>query len=194
MERIMKKTATFWEGVTIALIASIVGSIVYVALSSFLTEDLVIRLLISGLTIAYLLYLLARTKECVGRISVLFLWLIFIGALWVFPPPLSLFLIAHIFTVWLTRALYFCASLISALADLGLNAFSIAAAFWACHHTGSVFLSLWCFFLVQALFVCIPGGAKKSSPGNSTSAGHDAEFNRAYWAAEAAIRNLSTYD
>jgi hypothetical protein len=194
MERVMIKTATFWEGITIALIASVVGSIVYVALSAFIIEDLVIRLLISGLSIAYLLYLLTRTKECVGRISVLFLWLIFIGALWIFSPPLPLYVIAHIFTIWLTRTLYFYASLFSALVDLGLNAFSVAAAFWACRHTGSVFLSIWCFFLVQALFVCIPGGAKKSSPDNSTSANHDAEFNRAYRVAEAAVRKLSSYN
>ncbi|MGH8652343.1 MAG: hypothetical protein ACREYE_09290 [Gammaproteobacteria bacterium] len=45
---------------------------------------------------------------------------------------------------------------LSALADLGLNALGLTAAIWAVKQSGSLFASIWCFFLVQALFVAIP--------------------------------------
>ena len=158
------KTATFFEGVGFALLASIIGSVSYFALSLLLPESLIIRLLISAFTIVYLVYLFSRTRERVGRATIMLLCLMLIAALWVLSPPLSLFLMAPVFAIWLTRSLYFHSSLFSALADLGLTAFSLAAAFWACHHTGSLFLSLWCFFLVQALFVFIPSTKKPASP------------------------------
>ena len=71
-------------------------------------------------------------------------------------PPLLLYLALHVGLLWLVRALYHYASVLSALADLGLNGMALAAAVWASTHTASLLLSTWCFFLVQALFVAIP--------------------------------------
>jgi hypothetical protein len=186
--------ATFFEGVVVAFLTSIVGSVSYFILSSFLSEDCVLRLLISGMAIVYILYLFSRTQERIGRISVLLVWFMLMTALWVFLPTFTLFLTAHIIAIWLIRCLYFYTNLLSALADLGLNVFSIATAFWACHHTGSVFLSIWCFFLVQASFVVIPTGKKQPNPDYEAAPNNEDEFNRAYRAAEAAVSKLSSFN
>jgi hypothetical protein len=194
MERIMKPFS-FWHGVVFALAAGVTGSISFYALSFLLSEDGVIRCLISTLTLAYLLYLLSKSKERTGRITVLFTWCLLCATLWFFGLPISLFFIVHALAIWLVRALYFHTGLFSTLADLGLNAFSIAAAIWACHHSGSVFLSIWCFFLAQALFVAIPAVADKSSKSGQTgNAVNETEFKRAYQAAETAARKLSTFN
>lgn len=184
------KTVTFWEGVVIALLASVVGNIGFFALTFFCTDDFTLRMLISGLASAYLFYLFSRSRERTGRIIAMLSWLILIGALWFFYPPLSLFLIFHVLSVWLIRCLYFYRSLLACLADLGLTALSVASAFWALYHTGSLFLAFWCFFLLQALFIYIPTGAKHPNPEIASKS--ETDFKRAYQAAESAVRKLST--
>lgn len=185
---------TFWEGVVIALIASVIGSIAFFALSVLFSEDCTIRLLTSGLAIAYSLYLLSLSQERTGRVTVMLTWFVLVMALWLFSPPLSLFLILHVFVIWLIRSLYCYASLFSSLADLGLNALSLSSAFWALHHTGSLLLTFWCFFLVQALFVYIPTGIKRPRPDKENIVNSESTFNHAYQTAEAAVRKLSSYN
>ncbi|MFW5450616.1 MAG: hypothetical protein ACKE9I_03360, partial [Methylophagaceae bacterium] len=81
---------------------------------------------------------------------------------------------------------------ISSLTDLALNGFSVAFAFLVASHTNSLFLTLWCFFLSQALFVIIPKNIKKSALNKSTSFDNDDNFQHSYRAAETAVRQLST--
>lgn len=187
------KKFTFWNGVVIALLGSLMGSIGFYAISFLFSEDSAIRLLSSGLAIAYILYLLSKSQEPIGRITVLSIGFVLWAMLWVFYPPFILFLVLHVLAIWLVRSLYGYASLFSALADLGLNVLSIAAAFWALHHTGSLFLTLWCFFLAQALFVFIPTG-KRPYPDKTNLSNDEADFKRAYQTAEAALRKLSTHN
>ena len=186
------KNATFFEGIMIAIISSFIGSIAYFALSTIFSDSIIIRLLISGFGLAYLLYLLSRSRERIGRISVILIWSVMVITLWFFWPPITLFILFHMIAIWLVRSLYFYSSLFSALADLSLHGLSIAAAFWAASHTGSLFLTIWCFFLTQALFVLIP--TQLSSKSNkSIPINNDAQFQRAYQAADAAVRKLSTH-
>jgi hypothetical protein len=93
--------------------------------------------------------------------------------------------------VWLIRSLYFYSSVLSALADLALNALSVIAAVWAVRQTGSVFLSFWCFFLVQALFVAIPAAMQRNKHGPAEAESED-RFQQAYRVAESALRNLTS--
>lgn len=188
------KTVTFWQGVVVALFFSIIGSIGFFALSALFSEDFAVRLLISGLAIAYSLYLLSRSPVRVGRITVLSALLLLLILLWLFYTSLSLFLIFHVLAIWLIRSLYRYAGIFSSLADLGLSALSIASAFWALHHTGSVFLTFWCFFLVQALFVYIPAGLKSKTSENTVIPDSQSNFKHAYQAAETAVRKLSSYN
>lgn len=184
---------TFWDGVVIALLGSSIGSIGFFALTFLFSEDGAIRLLISGLAFAYILYLLSRSRERIGRITVMSIWFILLVMLWLFYPSLTLFVVFHVLTIWLVRSLYGYASLFAALADLGLNALSITFAFWALHHTGSLFLTLWCFFLAQALFVYIPTGIKRPNSDKAVIPNSESDFKRAYQTAESAVRKLSTF-
>ena len=186
------KTVTFFEGVVIALLASLFGSIGFFALTFFCPSEFTLRLLISALAIVYCLYMLNRSRKSVGRIMVMLAWFTLLVTLWLIFPPLTLFLLLHVLAIWLVRCLYFYSSLFASIADLGLGAFSVASAFWALHHTGSLFLTVWCFFLVQALFVFIPTGIKRPNVDKASTS--ETDFKRAYQIAEAAIHKLSTFN
>lgn len=186
------KTVTFWEGVVIALLASVFSIMGYYALTFFCPDDFAVRLLISGLAFAYSLYLLNRSQKSVGRILLMLAWFVILVTLWLFYPSLTLFLLVHVLAIWLVRCLYFYGSLFASLADLGLATLSVASAFWALHHTNSLFLTVWCFFLVQALFVYIPTGKKRPNADRASTT--ETDFKRAYQTAETAIRKLSTFN
>ncbi len=188
------KKLTFWEGVVAALLTSVTGAIGFFALSFLFTEEMAIRLVISGLAFVYSLYLLSRSRERIGRITVMLSWCILSAAVWLFDPPLTLFLICYVLSIWLIRSLYFYSSLFPSLADLGLCLFGIASAFWALFHTGSLFLTFWCFFLTQALFAVFPAGNKQTVADKAGISNSEAEFNRAYQTAEAAVRKLATFN
>jgi hypothetical protein len=94
--------------------------------------------------------------------------------------------------VWLNRSLYRYSSLLCALADLGLSALGLAAAIWAATHTGSLFLGIWCLFLVQALFVAIPSNMGRNIAETSAGLGDEDRFRRAHRSAELAVRRLSS--
>ena len=58
-------------------------------------------------------------------------------------------------------------------------------------YTRSMFLTLWSFFLVQALFVFIPGARAAVAPGSADIDPEDA-FAQAHRSAESALRRLAT--
>lgn len=185
------KTPTLFEGILVAVISSFVGSLGYWILSALFANSLLIKLMISGLTLAYLLYLLSRSKDRVGRVSVVTLWSLMTISLWLFWPSITIFILFNLIAIWLVRSLYFYSSLFSSLADLALNGASVAIALGAASHTGSLFLTLWCFFLSQALFVLIPNTIQQKTTHLFAIIDNDADFNRAYQSAEAAVRKLS---
>jgi hypothetical protein len=137
-----------------------------------------------------LLYLLSRSRELTGRISALLAWLVItiIAGLW--QPSLAGLLLVQVGIVWLIRSLYFHNGLLTALADLGLNAIALAAAFWALQQSGNLGLTLWCFFLAQALFVFLLSGKPDSASDNLCLSANANDFQHAYHAAQAAVRKL----
>ena len=182
---------TCLEGVVVALIASLLGSLLYAVLVPTFPGGPILRLLIAGIALGYVIYLLRRSPERVGRITVLAVWSLAAGAIWLMGPPLLLYLSLHLGLVWLIRSLYFYSSMLSALADLGLSGLSLAAAVWATSHSHSLFLSIWCLFLVQALFAAIPASMQRS--GGATPAHQEQNrFERAHRAAETALRKHSS--
>jgi len=186
------KQPSFFEGVVIALAASLLGSALYSMFSSTFPAAAVLRLLIAGIAFAYVFYLLSRSRERVGRVTVVACWALATGVIWFIEPPLMLYILMHLGLIWLIRSLYFYSSVLPALADLGLNGLSLTAAIWAARQTGSVFLSLWCFFLVQALFVAIPARLNRSNKATQAGAENEDRFQRAHRSAEAAVRKLSS--
>ena len=96
---------------------------------------------------------------------------------------------AQLAMIWGTRSLYFHQSLLAAFADLGLCGLGLIGALGAYLHTGSLFLSLWCLFLIQAFFVYIPSLAQ---PGGQRPDRDEDRFRRAHQAAAAAVHRLSS--
>lgn len=186
------KPPTFLEGVAVALGASVFGSVMYTALVPLFAGGTVLRLLLAVIGLGYVVYLMRRSHERVGRITMLLVWGLVTLATWLLQPSLLLFVVVQLGMIWLVRALYFHGSVLSALADLGLTGMSLSAAVWASIHTGSLFLSIWCFFLVQTLFVAIPHDiSRRSAIGPDTAEGGD-RFQQAYREAESALRKFSS--
>jgi hypothetical protein len=186
------KQPTFFEGVVVALVASLAGGVLYTALTSLFPGGAVLRLLIAGLALGYIIYLFSRSRERIGRLTALGFWTLAAGAAWWLVPSLSLYLLVHLGLVWLIRSLYFYSSVLSALADLGLGGLGLAAAVWASLHTGSLFPGIWCFFLLQALFVAIPASLERKASRRQPAPDREDRFRRAHRAAEAAVRKLSS--
>ncbi len=186
------KRPGFFEGVGVALAASIGGGVLFTVLAGLFAGGFVLRGLVALLGLLYVSYLLRRSKERVGRVTTLSLWLVAALGIWLLGLSLPLFLLAHLGLIWLVRSLYFHAGLIAAFADLGLLLFGLAAAVWAWLETGSLGLSFWCFFLVQALFVLIPAQLRRGRSRSPASAAEADPFQQAYRTAEAAVTRLST--
>ena len=168
------KKPTFVHGVMVAAVLAFVASAVIATVTPLVGFRSVAYLVVPALAFAYLLYLFKSTEERVGRISVLTLWSVFAIATWWFNPTLAIYLLLHVGAIWLVRSLYFYAGVFPSLLDLGLNVVSISAFGWAIERTGSIFLGIWCFFLVQALFVVIPKSFTKSE----SEKRHAAEIDR----------------
>jgi hypothetical protein len=183
------KAPTFLEGVLVALAASVAGSVLHTASAALLGASDP-WLVVAALGFGYALYLLRRSPERVGRVSALAVWLVAAGALWLIAPSLTLYVTLHVGMLWLLRSLFFHTSPLAALADLGLNGAALAAAVWALAHTGNVLLGLWSFFLMQALFVAIPRGARERPTGGAEPA--DDRFELAHRVAEGAVRRLAS--
>tara|TARA_R110001599_G_scaffold353459_1_gene592497 strand:- start:200434 stop:201000 length:567 start_codon:yes stop_codon:yes gene_type:complete len=181
---------TFLHGVFAAALFALTGSIAATALIPMTVTSGVYQLLVTALGLAYVLYLLSLSKERVGRITTLSVWAGMSFSLWLFAAPFGLFLIVQIAALWLVRSLYFYSSALSAFLDLALNLAALAVAYWAAVHTGSVFLCIWCFFLVQALFVAIPPAVLHPADRLHASGSDPEKFERARLRAENAFRQL----
>ena len=117
------------------------------------------------------------------------IWLAGALAAWYFAPSLLGYTVMHLGMLWLLRSLYFYSSAMAALLDLGLTSLALCAALWAAQSTNSVFLTIWCFFLVQAVFPVIPSSLRPASTEHRNR--ENWKFSRAQRSAEAALRRIS---
>ncbi len=186
------KKPSFLHGVIVAAVLAFFASAVVATLTPFVGLGGVLRLVIPGLALAYLLYLFSRSAERTGRVTTLTLWSALAVVTCWFAPPLPLYLLIHVGAVWLVRSLYFYSGLLPALLDLGLSGLSISAAVWAATRSGSVFLATWCFFLVQALFITIPPTMQRKRNRGQHAAGDREAFDKAKQQADRALRQLFT--
>jgi hypothetical protein len=186
------KRPSFFHGVMVAAVLGFFASAIVATLTPFVGLGSVIRLLIPGLGVTYLLYLFSRSNQRTGRVTTISLWSALAVVSWWLAPPLPLYLLIHVAAVWLVRSLYFYSGFLPALMDLGLSALSVSASVWAITRSGSVFLATWCFFLVQALFVTIPPAANPKMQRERTATLDNEKFERARRQADAALRTLFT--
>ncbi|HFD11886.1 MAG TPA: hypothetical protein ENJ32_05390 [Crenotrichaceae bacterium] len=185
----MKKPG-FLEGVLVALLVSTAGSIVYQLLSRSYTDVTTWRFLIVFVSAVYGFYLLKRSHRYGGRLITCVFWLLMLLAAWFYVPAIREFVLMNVVSVWLLRSLYFHDNVISVLLDLGLNLFSLAVSLWAFVQTDSISLSLWCLFLVQALFPVIPGNCFNKEKNHENN--RDSKYQHALQIAEAAMETLSS--
>jgi hypothetical protein len=178
------------KGLAAALVLSACGAAVLAAATPWLGSATALRAVIALLGLAYTLHAIARSGERVGRVTTIVCWLVIASGVWLAGLPLAAYVLAHLALVWLARSLYYYSGLMPALADLGLSVLGAAFAVWAAQRSGSAWLALWCFFLVQAFHVLIPPSLtnRDGAAGNAADDG----FRRAHRAADAALRRLST--
>ena len=186
------KRPGFFQGIIVAAVLGFFASAIVATLTPFVGLGAVVRLVIPLLGLAYLLYLLNRSPERLGRVTTLTFWTAMSAVTWWVAPPLPLYLLIHVGAVWLIRSLYFYSGVMPALMDLGLNALSVSAAVWAISRSGSVFLATWCFFLVQALFVTIPPAMQRNAKVKQNTPADSKNFERAKRQADAALHQLFT--
>jgi hypothetical protein len=177
------------EGIAVACIASVAGGLLFLVLAPIFSGEGLLRVLVAVIGLCYVVYLLRRSHERIGRITTLVLWAAGAAAITWFAPSFALYTLSHAGLAWLVRALYHSAGPISALADLGLTGIAWASAAWAATQTHSLFASLWCFFLVQALFAVIPA---RIGNADAEPVPKDDRFERAYRAAQASVQKLSS--
>ena len=183
------KRPGFFHGVAIAFVLAAISGVTFTALTPVFDGVFLLRFLVTGAAGAYILYLLQRSELRSGRIATMSMWGLTVIAIWIFAPSFGWFVITQTGLIWLVRAGYFYTGLLPALMDLALSALALVGAVAAAEHTGSLFLSMWCFFLVQALFVRLPEDIR--SPRISHASPSD-PFEKAYRSADAALRRLST--
>jgi hypothetical protein len=192
-------TPNFKEGLLIAFVLSFMGSVFFYGISWFVSSFNQIYFTASLLSFCYLTYLSMRSKVKTGRITALTIWMVITLSSWFMSVPISLFVLIQLAIIWMLRSLYFYSSLFSSIADLFLTAVSISAALWAGFHSGTLFLALWCLFLIQSLFVFIPAALNnKPSPDLELNTSNVLsnfnsvnDFDRAYNSAKQALGKLA---
>ena len=187
------KTPGLLEGITVAIGASLGGGILAALLPIVLNDYTSSRILISVLVLGYLIYLLKRSNEHTGRVVMIAIWSIATLACLLLDTSLISFLLVQVASIWIVRSLYFHASVLPALLDLGLVTFGLVATAWAILQTGSAMTAIWCFFLSQSLFVLIPGFANRHDKTGSFNPVEVDRFQSAHRVALDAVRKLSTH-
>jgi len=186
------KRPTFMHGALVALALAFSASAIVATITPFVGFDHVVRLVIPALSFSYLLYLFRSNDERTGRLTTLSLWSVLAVVSWWFSPPLAFYVLIHVSAIWLVRSLYFYSGLFPALLDLGLNVLSVSGFVWAITRTGSVFLGIWCFFLIQALFVVIPASVARKKATKDIPRSDNEKFDRARRQADEALQQLFT--
>lgn len=181
-----------YEGIVLALLVSALFTLLFRVFSSFWAGQLAMSLLLAAMSLLYLLYLLWRSPIKIGRPTVVLIWfLVSLASAWL-SPNLLITLFVHVTLIGLMRALYFYSSVLMAVLDLGLLSLSMAGSLWALISTQSLFLALWSFFLLQALFVLIPERIPRAADVSRKASPQPDGFAQAYQAAQAALRQIAS--
>ena len=180
------KQPTFLRGVLCAIVLAMTGAATFAALTPVFGSLPALRAVITLLAGIYVVYLLRSSRERTGRVVAPTVWLAAAAFIWWLGPSTAVFAASHVLAIWMIRSLYHHSGMLGALGDLGLSALALAAAIWAAG-SGSLFLTIWSFFLVQSLFVALiqtPGGSRSQPPEDG--------FTYARQTAEAALKRLAT--
>jgi hypothetical protein len=177
------------EGAAVAFATSVLGSGAFALLAPVVGRADALHAVIAGVSLAYLLYLVVRSRVRAGRAAVPAAWALLTFALALADAAPGVQLLAHAALVALARSLCFHRGVVPVIADLAVAAAGLAAGAWAVQQGAGVALAIWSLMLVQSLFVLIPS---RPGPGaiHRAPAGDADAFLRAHRAAEAAVRRL----
>jgi len=142
--------------------------------------------IVAIVALLYILLVLAHARGKTGRFAVGVISTVPLISGVLFGINLPVMLCLAVALIWLSRTLYAHTSLIGAAQDAFLSVVALGWAVGTLSLTRSFVWAVWCFFLVQALFVVIP---VKSFSLVKEPVDADA-FARAYAAAEGAVREL----
>lgn len=179
---------TFFRAIVLAFVLAFVGAAAHAVLSLGFTAPVAFKLVVALLAALYGGAVLYGAEEKSGRILVPLLWLVLTAVGFALLQPVA-FLFAQIGAIWLLRSLYFHTGPLAALLDLGLTVCAFGAALWAAG-TGSWFMMIWSFFLVQSFTALIPQAVQ---PMASTDDGERRKFQHARAQAQAALQKLVTH-
>ena len=181
-------------GIGLAVLLSVTGKILLSSLLLLLPGYTAVKFTLAASVGAYLLLLLAKSRLRNGKIVAFCLWCAASAATFVFGASLFMFAILQLTLLWLIRSFCNYTSLVATLLDLALVAVGALAAFWAYITTGSVLLTIWCFFLTQSLFAAIPQrglSLKRQQISSTPSTTTMQRFQQACRSAETALSQLN---
>jgi hypothetical protein len=201
--RVRTKQRSFLNEIATGFIVSLIAAAVALTASFAFPAAFVARLVVAGLGLALVLRAIGQSDERTGRIVTVGVWLAAAAVAWISGIGLPAYVALHAVLVWLVRALFSYSRFSEAGLDLGLTAIAVSFGVWAAVRTESVFLATWCFLLVHALSVAIPGlaaGSRARRPGEVpglrldgalTGADDNRGFADALKAAEAALERIA---
>jgi|TARA_Y100000310_G_scaffold200189_2_gene200195 hypothetical protein len=179
---------TFFQEVVVALALSALGSALFAVLGQVTSPDMALKGIVSLVAMGYSGYLLGRCRITSGRVTMTITWFTIAAACWFGNLPLGALVLVHVGMVWVIRSLFYHVSPMAAFVDLILSGLGLAASVWAMMQSESLFMTMWCYFLVQALFVAIPTRVRPLAANHQQ---HEQQFQSAYRNAEAALGKLS---
>ena len=180
------------HGIFVALLLSAVTLAAAGLFSLIIYGYLLLTVVLAGVAFLYVCILLHTARGQSGRVVVAVMSAIVLGgaALWLSCPAFILMAVA---TLWLVRSLTTYSSVLLAGADGILCVIGLLAGLWASTYTGSLAVGIWCFFLVQSLYVLIPRSMSelgKCVPDAEEKAVKPEPFDAAFQAAESILRGI----
>ena len=180
---------SFVAGVVLALALSLVSPVLFSFFRTFLPEVHALNWLVAMLTSAYITALLARSQRRQGRVIV-FCVLIFLQISWLYwiTNPLVVASLNLGFSA-LARCFFYYRRLLVISLDMGLSTLGLLVSLWSVQHNQSLFLAVWCYFLVQAAVLpCIQFILQRT---RGDRAVNTPRFEHALRVAEAALRRAT---
>jgi hypothetical protein len=186
------KRGSLIPGILIAGALSLAAPAMYHLFNVFLYRSFALKVTLSVLIFAYLVYLLRGDSTRIGKLILGVFSLAVLAIAMLAGTSLASFAVIAIGVIWVARTLLTYSSPIMALADGGLCLLGLGAAVWALCVTQSYWWAIWCFFLVQSLAALIPESTHATASSNSPERPKPASaFADASRAAEAALRQLA---
>lgn len=180
-------------GLVAAAALALVAGLTVSVLGALFNPGTAVKLAATALSLVYVLFVFRQARARTGRLVALSAWAASSLCAWWMLPSTALYLLVQAGSIWLIRSLFVYSSLLPALADLALSAFSAIAFTWAFTRTGSVFLATWSYFLLQALWVLIPRRLTAPLKGRQSESDNDS-FEHARRRADAALRQLFSHN